>query len=95
MAGLMDQLISGVIKSAMGEILKKGLGKSTTTKRTKRKISKAAASDSQTSSRATNRRKKAGCEAGSGSADAAVRTIARKQVSRRKTSASRSKAKSG
>ena len=50
MAGVMDTLISGIIKSAMSEILKKTGVKATTTKRTKRKTRSTSNSPSTTSS---------------------------------------------
>lgn len=71
MAGLMNELVSGVVESVLKEILKKA-GGSTTTKRQKR----------QTRSATTGRFKKA---------PAAKAKPAKKQLSRRKTAASRSR----
>ena len=71
MAGLMNELVSGVVESVLKEILKK-VGGTTTTKRQKR----------QTRSATTGRFKK-------GTATKAK--PAKKQVSRRRTAASRSK----
>jgi hypothetical protein len=72
MAGLVDELVSGVVKSVLKEILKK-TGSRATTKRQKR----------QARSSTTGRFKKA-------TVKRAVRP-AKKQVSRRRTAASRSK----
>jgi hypothetical protein len=92
MSGVMDTLISGIVKSAMNEILKKTGVKSTTTKRTKRKT-RSASSPSTTSSRTKQR--KAGPVSGSsgrGSATSGtVRAPAKKQVSKRRTNVARSK----
>jgi hypothetical protein len=73
MAGLMNELVSGVVESVLKEILKKA-GGSTATKRQKR----------QTRSATTGRFKKAAV---------AKAKPAKKQLSRRKTAASRSKAR--
>jgi hypothetical protein len=92
MSGLMDTLISGVIKSAMGEILKKTGVKTTTTKRTKRKT-RSTSSTPSTSTR--SRKRKAGPvtgTAGRGSRSTGG-APAKKQVSKRRTSTARSKAK--
>ena len=94
MSGVMDTLISGIVKSAMSEILKKTGVKSTTTKRTKRKT-RNTSSPSTTSSRAKKR--KAGPVSGStgrgSSSTGTVRAPAKKQVSKRRTNTARSKAK--
>ncbi|OJF93380.1 hypothetical protein [Pararhizobium antarcticum] len=74
MAGLLNELVAGVVDSVLKEILKKA-GSKTTTKRKKR----------QTRSATTGRFKKA---------KPVKRVIARKQVSRRRTTASRSKTRS-
>lgn len=90
MAGVMDTLISGIVKSAMSEILKKtGVKPSTTTKRTKRKTRSTSSSPSTTSTR-TGKRKPTASGGGS-SAAGAGRAPARKQVSKRRTNAARSK----
>ena len=91
MAGVMDTLISGIIKSAMSEILKKTGVKATTTKRTKRKTRSTSNSPSTTSSRARKRKPAAG---GGGSSGAGIgRAPATKQVSKRRTNSARSKAR--
>ena len=94
MSGVMDTLISGIVKSAMNEILKKSGIKSTTTKRTKRKT-KTTAATATTSSHTKAR--KAGPVAGSGGrgsrATETPSATAKKQVSKRRTSSARSKAK--
>lgn len=74
MANLVNELVSGVVKSVLDEILKKATGR-TATKRQKR----------QTRSSTTGRFKKA--------AASKVVKAAKKQVSKRRTSASRSKAR--
>jgi hypothetical protein len=90
----MDTLISGIVKSAMSEILKKsGVRKSTTTKRTKRKA-RASTSLTPTTSR-SRARKKAGPVSGSSSRGARATGTPKKQVSKRRTSAARSKARRG
>lgn len=94
MSNVMDAVISGIVKSAVSEILKKSGLKPTATKRTKRKTRSSTAS---TSSRKTRRAvEKSG--SGSGSAGRNARdpdapTVAKKQVSKRRTSAARSKTK--
>lgn len=92
MAGMMDTLISGIVKSAMGEILKKTGIKAPTTKRTKRKT-KAATSESTSTSRAKKR--KAGPTSGTGGrgarATGTMKAAPKKQVSKRRTSTARSK----
>lgn len=94
MSGVMDTLISGIVKSAMSEILKKTGIKSTTTKRTKRKT-RSTSAPKTTSSRAKTR--KAGPVSGvSGRGSRATGTAsspAKKQVSKRRTSLARSKSK--
>ena len=95
MAGVMDTLISGIVKGAMNEILRKSGVRSSTTRRTKRK---ARSSTSLTPSSSRSRsKKKAGPVSGSSGrgarAGGALRKPARKQVSRRRTNAGRSKAK--
>lgn len=94
MSGVMDTLISGIVKSAMNEILKKSGVKSTTTKRTKRKT-RSATSPSTSSSR--SKKRKAGPVSGSSGrgsrATGTVRTPAKKQVSKRRTNSARSKAR--
>ena len=92
MTGVMDTLISGIVKSAMSEILKKTGVKATTTKRTKRKT-RSASSPSTTSSRVKKR--KAGPVSGAsgrGSRSTGV-APAKKQVSKRRTNTARSKAR--
>ena len=95
MSGVMDTLISGIVKSAMSEILKKSGVKSATTKRTKRKA-RSTTSLTPTTSRSRSR-KKAGPVSGSSGrgarAGGTVRTPPKKQVSRRRTNSARSKAK--
>lgn len=92
MSGVMDTLISGIVKSAMSEILKKTGVKSTTTKRTKRKARTSSTASKTTSSR---KRKPAGTSgtSGRGAPGTVSRTPAKKQVSKRRTNATRSKAK--
>ena len=78
MAGLLDELVSGVVDAALKEVLKKtGVRKTTTTKRTRRK--------------ATTRKKASGGILGD-IIEAALKPAkrARKQTSRRRTAASRS-----
>ena len=88
MSGVMDTLVSGIIKSAMNEILKKTGVKSAATKRTKRKT-RSTSSPSTTSSRA---RKRESAASGSGSSATGVgRSPAKKQVSKRRTNSARSK----
>lgn len=86
MAGLLDELVSGVVDAALKEVLKKtGLRKTTTTKRTRRK--------------ATTRKKASGGILGD-IIEAALKPEKktakrpRKQVSRRRTAASRSSQRS-
>ena len=88
MSGVMDTLISGIVKSAMNELLKKTGIRTTTTKRTKRKAKSAS---STTTSRSKSR--KAGPVSGSSGSGARAVTPAKKQVSKRRTSSARSKAK--
>lgn len=92
MAGVMDTLISGIVKSAMNEILKKTGVKATTTKRAKRKT-RNTSTPSTTSSR--TRKRKAGPIAGSsGRGSRSTGTVGappKKQVSKRRTSTARSK----
>jgi hypothetical protein len=93
MSGVVDTLISGIVKSAMSEILKKtGVKRSTTAKRTKRRTKTAA-----TPSSSRSKTRKAGPVSGSSGrgsrASAATGRPAKKQVSRRKTNAARSRAK--
>lgn len=93
MSGVMDTLISGIVKSAMNEILKKtGVKPSTTSKRTKRKT-RSTSSTSTTSSRSGKR--KAGPVSGSSGRGSRSTTSApaKKQVSKRRTNIGRSKAK--
>lgn len=94
MSGVMDTLISGIVKSAMSEILKKAGVKSTTTKRSKRKT-RTNNTPSTRSSRSGKR--KAGPVSGSSGrgarATATMRTPAKKQVSKRRTITARSKAR--
>ncbi|MDB5552071.1 MAG: hypothetical protein JWL86_2055 [Rhizobium sp.] len=91
MAGVMDTLISGIVKSAMSEILKKTIGRSSATKRTKRKTRTTAAPSTTTSSR--SRSKKAGPTSGSSGRGAKATGVAKKQVSKRRTVAARAKAR--
>ena len=91
MAGVMDTLISGIVKSAMSEILKKTIGKSNATKRAKRKTRTTATLPTTTSSR--SRLKKAGPISGSSGRGAKATGVAKKQVSKRRTAAARSKAR--
>lgn len=90
MSGVMDTLISGIVKSAMNEILKKSGVKSSATKRTKRKARTAAPSPTS-----GNKKRKAGPVSGTGGrgsrATGTTRTPPKKQVSKRRTSAARSK----
>lgn len=92
MSGMMDTLISGIVKSAMGEILRKTGIKSPSTKRTKRKT-RTTTTAATTASRA--RKRKAGPTSGVGGRGAkaagAATTPAKKQVSKRRTSTARSK----
>ena len=76
MADLVKELVTGIVNSVLKEILKKGKGKSTATKRKKR----------QTRSTTTGRFVKKTATAAS--------KPARKQVSRRRTAAGRSKQRS-
>ncbi|MGV3552534.1 hypothetical protein [Rhizobium sp.] len=86
---MMDSLISGIVKSAMTEILNKtGLKPKSTTKRTKRKTK----STSPASTSAT-RKRKAVSGGSSGGSYATGSGPAKKQVSKRRTSTARSKAK--
>lgn len=92
MSGVMDTLISGIVKSAMSEILKKTSVKAPTTKRTKRKT-RSASPTSTTSSRAKKRKPgPVSGSAGRGSLSSAS-APAKKQVSKRRTNIARSKAK--
>jgi hypothetical protein len=91
MAGVMDTLISGIVKSAMSEILKKATGRSTVTKRTKRKT-RSSTSLTPPSSRSRSKRK-AGPTSGTSGRGAKAAAAAKKQVSKRRTSAARSKAR--
>ena len=77
MAGLLDELVSGVVDAALKEVLKKTGVRKTTTKRTRRK--------------ATTRKKASGGILGD-IIEAALKPAkrARKQTSRRRTAASRS-----
>jgi hypothetical protein len=90
MSGLMDTLISGIVKSAMSEILRKTGVKSSTTKRTKRKTRSPSAPPTTSS-----RKRKPGPVSGSSGrgarATGTVRTPAKKQVSKRRTNTARSK----
>ena len=94
MSGVMDTFISGIVKSAMSEILKKTGVKSRTTKRTRRKT-RSASSPSTTTSR--SRKRKAGPVSGTSGrgsrSTATLRTPAKKQVSKRRTNTARSKAR--
>ena len=87
MSGVMDTLISGIVKSAMNEILKKSGAKATATKRTKRKT-RSTSSPSPTSRSKT---RKAGPV--SGASGRGARAPAKKQVSKRRTNSARSKAR--
>jgi hypothetical protein len=91
MAGVMDTLISGIVKSAMSEILKKTTGRSTATKRTKRKTRTTPKPSTTTSSR--SRSKRAGPTSGSSGRGGKAIGVAKKQVSKRRTVAARSKAR--
>jgi hypothetical protein len=84
MAGVIDTLISGIVKSAMDEILKKTGLKPAATKRTKRKTKTPAKPTTSAAKR------KAGSVSGS-SGSGARSTTAKKQVSKRRTSTARSK----
>ncbi|CAN7389854.1 hypothetical protein [Rhizobium sp. LjRoot254] len=90
MAGVMDTFISGIVKSAMSEILKRTTGKSTATKRTKRKTRTTAKPSTTTSSRSRSTRK-AGPTSGASGRVAKATGAAKKQVSKRRTVAARSK----
>lgn len=90
MAGVMDTLISGIVKSAMNEILKKSGVKASATKRTKRKTR---SSTSLTPPSNRSRSRKAGPVTGTSGRGARAVNAAKKQVSKRRTSAARSKAK--
>ena len=94
MPGVMDTLISGIVKSAMSEILKKTGVKSKTTKRTRRKT-RSASAPSTTASR--SRKRKAGPVSGTSGrgsrSTGTLRTPAKKQVSKRRTNTARSKAR--
>lgn len=82
MAGLLNELVSGVVDAALQEVLKKtGVRKATTTKRTRRKT--------------TTRKKASGGLLGD-IIEAALKPAKRprKQVSRRRTAASRSSQRS-
>lgn len=95
MSGVMDTLISGIVKSAMSEILKKSGVKSATTKRTKRR-GRSTTSLTPTSSRSRSRKKTGPVSGSSGRgarATGTVRKPTKKQVSRRRTNSARSKAK--
>jgi len=76
MAGLINELVTGIVESAMNELLKKSHGR-TTTKR-KRRQNRSAASGRFVKTLSRTRAAKP----------------ARKQVSRRRTTASRSKQRS-
>ena len=87
MAGLLDELVSGVVDAALKEVLKKtGVRKTTTTKRTRRKT--------------TTRKKASGgilgdiIEAALKPAKKTAAKRPRKQTSRRRTAASRSRQRS-
>ncbi|OCP03427.1 MULTISPECIES: hypothetical protein [unclassified Ensifer] len=75
MADLIKELVSGVVDSALKEILKKTGVKRTSTKRTKRRTRTASSGGGILAD----------------ILEAAIRKPAKKQVSRRKTSAARSK----
>jgi hypothetical protein len=94
MSNVMDAVISGIVKSAVSEILKKSGLKPSATKRAKRKTR---SSTSSTSSQKTRRVvEKSGSSAGSAGRNArddGARTVAKKQISKRRTSAARSKTK--
>ncbi|WP_258161737.1 hypothetical protein [Rhizobium sp. TH2] len=89
MAGVMETFISGIVKSAMSEILKKTTGKSTATKRSKRKT-RSSTSLTPPASRSRSKRK-AGPASGSSDRGAKATRAPKKQVSKRRTSAARSK----
>lgn len=94
MSGVMDTLISGIVESAMNEILKKSGIKSATTKRTKRKTRSTAAPETTTSRSKSRKAGPVSGTSGRGSrATAAASSPAKKQVSKRRTSLARSKAK--
>ena len=85
MAGLLDELVSGVVDAALKEVLKKTGVRKTTTKRTRRKT--------------TTRKKASGGILGDiieAALKPASKTVKRprKQVSRRRTAASRSNQRS-
>lgn len=91
MSGIMDTLISGIVKSAMAEILKKTGVKASTTKRTKRKT-RAAAPSTTTRKTASAKRKSTSAKPSSGAgAFGTGSKPAKKQVSKRRTSTARSK----
>jgi len=95
-AGLVEDLISGVIKSAVSEVLKKSFGASTTGKRAKRRST---ASTTAAKRPAAKKRASAGSSGGGvapslpAPESGTVAKPAKKQVSRRRTSAARAKAK--
>lgn len=91
MAGVIDTLISGIVKSAMNEILKKSGVKASATKRTKRKTRSSTSLTPPASSSRSKR--KAGPISGSSGRGARAASAPKKQVSKRRTSAARSKAK--
>ena len=86
MAGLLNELVSGVVDSALKEILKKS-GTRSTGKRTKRR------STAGTGSKTTRRRTRKSAGGLLAEIVEAALKPARKQVSRRKSSVSRSKTK--
>lgn len=75
MADLIKELVSGVVDSALKEILKKTGARRTATRRTKRRTSKTPATGGILAE----------------IIEAAIRRPAKKQLSRRRTAASRSK----
>lgn len=77
MADLVKELVTGIVNSVLKEILKKGKGKSTATKRKKRQTRSATTGGRFVKKTAT-----------------AASKPARKQVSRRRTAAGRSKQRS-
>ena len=87
MTGIVDTLISGIVRSAMSEILRKTSGRSTTTKRTRRKAR--SSTSLATPSTRSRSKKKPGPVAGTSGRGAG----AKKQVSKRRTNAARSKAR--
>lgn len=94
MPGVMDTLISGIVKSAMSEILKKSGVKSTTTKRSKRKTRSASTPSTSSTRRAKRKAGPVSGTSGRGArATATMRTPAKKQVSKRRTITARSKAR--